>query len=169
MLLTSAESSKLLKKLKSEYDALRGKESASATFLASVGEDPESVRPQYDYTETKRQLNALSLQIRKLKHAINLFNATTVIPEYGITIDEMLVLIPQLSTEKAKLAEMASRLPKSREPQGYGKSSNIIDYRYANYDLDTVTKDLSEVTDKLSKAQITLDKINHTEKFEVDL
>ncbi len=169
MLLTSAESSKLLKKLKSEYDALRDKENASATFLASVGEDPESVRPKYDYTETKMQLNALSLQIRKLKHAVNLFNTTTVIPEYGITIDEMLVLIPQLSAEKGKLAEMASRLPKAREPQGYGRPSNIIDYRYVNYDLDTVNKDLSEVTDELSKAQLALDRINHTEKFEVDL
>ena len=102
MFMTSAESSKLLRKLKAEYDAMLNKERHSCTFLASVGEDPESVRPQYDYTETKRQLNALSLQIRKLKHAVNLFNTATVIPEYGVTVDEMLVLIPQLSAEKAK-------------------------------------------------------------------
>lgn len=142
MKLSSAEGAKLLKKLKSEFDALKSKESISSTFLASVGENPESVRPKYDYKEVKADLDGLALKIRKLKHAINLFNTTTVIPEYNITIDEMLVLIPQLSAKKQKLSEMALRLPKAREEQGYGRASNIIDYRYANYDIDEVNKDL---------------------------
>ncbi len=38
MKLSSAEGAKLLKKLKSEYDALKSKESISSTFLTSVGE-----------------------------------------------------------------------------------------------------------------------------------
>ena len=53
MKLSSAEGAKLLKKLKSEFDALKSKESISSTFLASVGENPESVRPKYDYKEVK--------------------------------------------------------------------------------------------------------------------
>ena len=163
MKLSSAEGAKLLKKLKSEYDALKSKESISSTFLASVGENPESVRPKYDYKEAKAELDSLALKIRKLKHAINLFNTTTVIPGYDITIDEMLVFIPQLS------AEMASRLPKAREEQEYGRASNIIDYRYVNYDIDEVTKDLLVVTDELSDAQLALDLINHSATFEVEL
>lgn len=99
MKLSSAEGAKLLKKLKSEYDALKSKESISSTFLASVGENPESVRPKYDYKESKAELDSLALKIRKLKHAINLFNTTTVIPGYDITIDEMLVFLPQLSAK----------------------------------------------------------------------
>ena len=166
MKLSSAEGAKLLKKLKSEYDALKSKESISSTFLASVGENPESVRPKYDYKDAKA---SLALKIRKLKHAINLFNTTTVIPGYDITIDEMLVFIPQLSAKKQKLSEMASRLPKAREEQGYGRASNIIDYRYVNYDIDEVTKDLLAVTDELSDAQLALDLINHSATFEVEL
>lgn len=169
MKLTSAEGAKLLKKLKSEFDALKSKESISSTFLASVGENPESVRPKYDYKEVKAELDGLALKIRKLKHAINLFNTTTVIPEYNITIDEMLVLIPQLSTNKQKLSEMALRLPKAREEQEYGRASNIIDYRYANYDIDEVNKDLLAVTDELSSAQLALDLINHSATFEFEL
>ena len=53
MKLSSAEGAKLLKKLKSEFDTLKSKESISSTFLASVGENPESVRPRYDYKEVK--------------------------------------------------------------------------------------------------------------------
>ena len=63
MKLSSAEGAKLLKKLKSEYDALKSKESISSTFLASVGENPESVRPKYDYKESKAVRNMVSLMI----------------------------------------------------------------------------------------------------------
>ena len=73
MKLSSAEGAKLLKKLKSEFDVLKSKESISSTFLASVGENPESVRPRYDYKEVKAELDELALKIRKLKHAINQF------------------------------------------------------------------------------------------------
>lgn len=61
MKLSSAEGAKLLKKLKSEYDALKSKESISSTFLASVGENPESVRPKYDYKESKAELDSCCL------------------------------------------------------------------------------------------------------------
>ena len=82
----------------------------------------------------------------------------------------MLVFIPQLSAKKQKLSEMASRLPKAREEQEYGRASNIIDYRYVNYDIDEVTKDLLAVTDELSDAaQLALDLINHSATFEVEL
>ena len=57
MKLSSAESAKLLKKLKSESDALKSKESISSTFLASVGEKPYSVRPKYDYKKIKAELD----------------------------------------------------------------------------------------------------------------
>ena len=169
MKLTSAESAKLLKKMKSEYDAIRAKENLSCTFLASIAEDPESVRPKYDYSETKTALDELAAKIRRLKHAVNLFNATTVIPEYNITIDEMLVRIPQLTEKKEKLSAMASKLPKAREEQGYGRASSIIDYRYVNYDIDLVNADLLEVTDELSRAQLALDKINHSAILVIDL
>ena len=166
--LTSAECSKLLKKIQAEYDALSAKESMSCTFLASVGEDPESVRPKYDYAKTRAQLDELALKIRRIKHALNLFNTQTVIPGYGITIDEMLVLIPQLTVSKQRLAAMAARLPKTRE-DSYAHSGGVIDYRYANYDIDTANADLQRVTDELSNAQLALDAINHSATLELDI
>jgi len=169
MKLTSAEGAKLLKKIQDEYCALKTKERLSSTFLACTGENPETVRPKYDYAETRKSLDDLELKIRKLKHALNLFNISTVVPEYGITVDEMLVLIPQLSGRKQKLAEMASHLPKAREESSYGRNGNIIDYRYVNYDLDAVNYDLLKVTDELSKAQLALDSVNHSATFEIDI
>ena len=164
---TSAQAAKLLSRLRQEYDLLAAQEENSKTFLASVGEDPESVRPEYDYEETKTRLSAIEGKIRKLKHAINAFNTTAVIPDFDMTIDEMLVYIPQLSKKKAKLKEMADTLPKSRY-KSYERT-NIIDYKYINYDLDAVRNDLDAVTEELSAAQLALDSVNHTAVFDIDI
>ncbi len=169
MTYTSAEAAKLLRKLNAEYDALLLKEGKSREFLASVGEDVESVRPAYDYAATQEKLGELETKIRRLKHAINVFNATTVIPSFGMTIDEMLVYIPQLTKKKAKLAAMSEMLPKSRAEEPYGRQSSVIDYRYANYDIDAVTADLAAVSDELASAQLALDAVNHQASFEIDL
>ncbi len=164
---TSAQAAKLLSKLQQDYDRLATQEENSKTFLASVGEDVESVRPAYDYDGTQAQLLELETRIRKVKHAINAFNTATVVPEFGMTIDEMLVYIPQLSRRKAKLREMAGTLPKARN-RSFEKS-NIIDYKYANYDLDRVRADLDEVTEELSRAQLALDSVNHTQVLSIDI
>ena len=136
-------------------------------FLAAVGEDIESVRPKYDFTETQNAIAGIETKIRKLKHAINVFNSTTVIPEFDMTIDEMLVYIPQLTAAKNKLARMKDKLPKVREQTRV--NSSILDYRYLNYDVETVTAEYEKVTDTLSKAQNALDSVNMNQTLEVDL
>lgn len=164
---TSAQAAKLLSKLQQDYEGLAVQEENARTFLASLGEDVESARPEYDYTATRAQLSALEAQIRKIKHAINVFNTVTVIPEFNMTIDEILVYIPQLSRKKAKLKEMANTLPKARQNSYTG--ANIIDYRYINYDLREVKADLDAVTKELADAQLALDAVNHTAALAIDI
>ena len=106
---TSAQANKRLKKLTDEYVSLREKESRSREFRAAAGENVESVRPAYDYADTQRRLAELERCIRRIKHAINLFNATHTVPGFDMTIDEMLVYIPQLTRRKNKLAAMKNR------------------------------------------------------------
>ena len=104
MKVNSAVANKMLKKITEEYEALKVKEAHSKDFLASVNENPDSIRPKYDFNKTQSELYALEEKIRKIKHALNKFNVNTLIPEFGINIDEMLVLIPQLTKQKAKLS-----------------------------------------------------------------
>ena len=85
---------------------------------------------------------------------------------FGITIDEMLVYIPQLTKRKSKLLEMKSRLPKERVDEQYGRQSNIIDYTYTNYDLTAVEADYEKTADELSRAQLALDTVNQRDSFE---
>jgi len=100
---------------------------------------------------------ALDTKIRAVKHAINRFNVEHEVPGFGMTIDQMLVYIPQLTRRKQKLLEMQDRLPKQREP-GYG--ANIIDYSYANYDIGAARADYAKVSDELARAQTALDVAN---------
>ena len=83
-----------------------------------------------------------------------------------MTIDQLLVYIPQLTKRKQKFYSMQSKLPKTRENL---RGSNIIDYCITNYDTKKVKEDYAAVSDELSQAQTALDVINNSEKFEIDI
>ncbi|MBQ6661133.1 MAG: hypothetical protein IJM57_06895 [Lachnospiraceae bacterium] len=169
MVLTSAEAAKVLRKYNDDLAALHSRESMSQLFVAAISEDVESVRPEYDFEQTRAAEAELETKIRKLKHAINVFNSTTVIPEWNITIDEMLILIPQLRNKRDRLFMMKNRLPKERVEAGMRTASNIIDYRYANYDIDAAQAAYDEASDSLAKAQTALDLVNSTAKITLDI
>lgn len=169
MRVTSAQAAKILRQLNNELSTLQIRESNSQSFLAAMGEDIESVRPAYDYAEMQKSQKAVEAKIRKLKHALNVFNATTIIPEFGITIDEMLVYLPQLSIRCTKLSNMQNALPKAREESHYSRGPAIIDYRYTNYDIEQVAADYTAVSKELAKAQTALDLVNNTVEFEIEI
>ena len=168
MKVTSAQANKILKKIMEEYEALKLRESQTKDFLASINENPDSIRPKYDFLATQDALEDYEKKIRKMKHAINVFNSTTMVEGFDITVDEMLILIPQLTKAKAKLFEMKSRLPKMREEQTRYMPNSIIDYRYTNYDVEEVARKYKEVSETLSNAQLALDNVNSSVEFEFD-
>ena len=165
---TCAEASKILRKLNEDLKVLRAKEVKGYRFTAAVDEDLESARPVYNYIQTQNEQRRIEAKIRKVKHAINSFNIETLIPEFNMTVDEMLVYIPQLSERKKKLTEMASFLPKERVSNGY-QATKIIEYTYTNYDLEKAAEDLTMVSDELAKAQTALDVINNQGQLELEL
>lgn len=169
MKMTSAQVSKLLRQLNDELRTLQVREDNTNSFIAALSEDPESVRPEYDYKTMQDAQIEIETKIRKVKHALNVFNATHIIPGYGFTIDEMLVYLPQISRRCAKLSEMKDALPKVRENTGYSRNSAIIDYRYANYDIEQVNKDYAALSEELANAQTALDYENSTAEFDIEI
>ena len=168
MLYTSAEANKLLRKLNEDKLNIESLEHQSCTFHCAMGEKPDDVRPEYDYCSTQSMLLEIERKIRKIKHTISLFNISTIVQEFNMTIDELLVYIPQLSARKQKLYNMQARIPKSRD-NSYRGNSSIIDYCIVNYDIATAREDYSTVSDKLSRAQIALDLLNNSLKFEIEI
>lgn len=164
---SSAEAAKLLRKLNEEVENLEDQEVKRREFNAALGEDVETVRPAYDYADTQRKLEELQAKIRTVKHSLNCFNSTTEVPGFDMTIDQLLVYIPQLSRRKQKLAMMSSCLPKERAKVGFG--SQIIDYQYVNYDIEAAKADYQSVSDELAKAQTALDLVNTTMTMEIKI
>ena len=168
MRVTSAQAAKLLRQLNDELRALQLKEANSSSFVAAIQEDVESVRPAYNFKEMRDAQAEVECKIRKVKHAINVFNTTTIIPDFNITIDEMLVYLPQLNRQCEVLSKMRDAMPKVRVSSGYS-SGNIIDYKYANYDIEEIGRYYAELSDTLAKAQTVLDLVNSTVEFEIDI
>ena len=167
--ITSAAAAKHLRKLNEQRDALLAMEKKARNFTAAIQEDAESVRPAYNYRAAQDALAEVEGKIRKLKHTLNCFNSTYVITEFEMTIDQMLVYIPQLTARKKKLDEMRSRLPKERVKESFGRGNNIIEYDYANYDISQAEEDYNAVSDELAKAQNALDTANATVLFEAEI
>lgn len=167
--LTSAETSKLLRKLMEERDLCLAEERQSCVFNASLGEDVESVRPEYDYKKTQALLNKLNAKIRTVKHAINCFNASQVVGETGLTIDQVLIRIPQLTEMRNRLYAMQNRLPKRRSSVAGIGSNTVIDYEYANYKIADAKADYLAVSDELRALQTALDLVNTTVQLEFEL
>lgn len=166
MRVTSAEANKILRTKQDELNALKAMENKSAVFVAATTEDVEAARPEYDIKSVQEKIVNAQAEIRKLKHAINLFNVIHKPEGFDMTVDEMLIYIPQLTSMKGKYQGMASRLPKTRRESGYSRSG-LIEYEYANYDPAFAQEQLDRVTEELARAQLALDKLNTTETFEI--
>lgn len=167
---TSAEAAKLLRELNDRHDNLELQENLCSVFNAALGENIEDVRPGYDYRLVQDQLADLEQQIRKVKHVISMFNLTHVVPGFDMTVDQILVYIPQLSKRKQKLAAMMQRLPKQRaSARGFSPDTAVIDYCIANYDPEKAKEDYTAVSAELSRAQTALDLLNSTETMEIEL
>ena len=166
---TSAEAVKYLRKLGEQRDALLAMEKKAKSFTAAIQEDTESVRPAYDYKKVQDEIEELEGKIRQLKHSINCFNISCEVPGFNMTIDQMLVYIPQLTGRKKKLETMKARLPKERVNDAFSRGGSIIEYNYANYDIAAVEADYNTVSDELARAQNALDTVNATVQFEAEI
>ena len=167
MKITSAEANKMIRQLKDQYRLLYTQESNVVSFIAATTENIEDVRPTYSYEETSAKYDEIDRKIRKIKHALNLFNANTVVDGFDMTIDEMLVFLPQVTDRIRKLSVMISKPEKTRA-ENTGRTA-IIEYEYLNYDLKQVQKDYDHLTDLKNRALTALDLVNNTVPFDVEI
>ncbi|MBQ5951817.1 MAG: hypothetical protein IJL66_06715 [Lachnospiraceae bacterium] len=167
MKVTSAEANKVLRGLEEKIGVLLEKEGKSSVFNAAVGEDPEMLRPAYDFAAVQEELEALRARVREVRHAINVFNATHELPGFpGLTVDRALVLLPQLNQDKARYRGMASRLPRERV-ESFASRGTIIDYQITNYSTEEAQAAYERTAEKLSAVQLALDAVNSSETFEI--
>lgn len=163
---TSAIANKMLKALEEDKSYLLSLEEDSRTYVRAEGEEQEA--PEYHYEDVRRGVDEIDRKVSSIKHAINVFNTTTVLEDLGITIDQALVRMAQLNGEKRRLDTMRKQLPVSRVGQTYLRNRQVVEYEYANYDIEAAKRDYQEISDRINKIQIALDLANQTKTFEIE-
>ena len=163
---TSASANKFLRTLDDEKYHLLEQERETCVYTRAAGEADEP--PAYSYDDVRAKVAAIDAQARAIRHALHLFNATTTLPESGITIDEALIKLAQLSALKDTLSQMRDRREKERVVSNFTRSE-MIEYRYANYDIAQASADYSAVLEQIANLQLEIDLANQTRTFEVEL
>ena len=166
---SAAELAKLIKEAEYEAEFLKAQENRESVFNCASTENEEDLRPEYSFSETSEKIHEAEAKVLRYKHALNLYNISTEAGDTGLTIDQVLVRLPQLNNEVRKLRGMAGRMRKQRVAPSFGSSSNIIDYEIANYDLEEVKKAHDKLAKELAKLQMALDEANMSEAIEIDV
>ena len=168
--MTSAYANKLLKSLEEDKMFWVNKEETSKTYVAALNEEP--VIPEYDYSEVAKTINDIDEKIAKIKHAINLANATAKLRVGSeiMSVDTILVRMAQLNKRKNILDIMRKQLPKERlEQRSFTARNTVPEYRYLNYDLELIKPEYEKVSEKIMEMQMALDIYNQTVTFDVEI
>ena len=169
--MTSAYANKLLKSLEEDKQFWLNKEESSQMYTAAVNEEP--VIPEYDYAQVAKTIAEIDEKICKIKHAINLHNATSkvTVGDEEMTIDTVLVKMAQMNRRKNILDCMRKRQPKTRLNINMfsGRNATTPEYQYINYDLELVKQEYEKVSEFIMNMQMALDIFNQIHTFEIDI
>ena len=163
---TSASANKLIRTLEDKKSFLLQQESNNSTYVQA--QDEKADIPDYDFSDHNRQIDELDCKIRTLKHALNVFNTTTVLP-LGITIDQALVEMAQLNNKLPRLDSLRRAKNKTRLSGSMTSRRDVAEFQYLNYKTEDVEKVYERDLKRVQQIQLALDKVNQTEEFEADV
>lgn len=166
MQMTSATANKYLKQLNSDLNYVYQQETRDNTFIKISGEDP--IVPDYSLNGTRERVKGIMDQIVAVKHAINVFNTTTIVGDTGLTVDQVLVKMSILNKEKERLENMRS-MPKSRVRQTIRCTSSLPEYDMANYEPKAAEAIYDSLVKQVTDLQLALDATNSKVTFDVDI
>lgn len=165
--LTSDEAQKLISKLRTKESDLNQSMSNLSTYVAAIVEDPNELRPDFDFKSAVDEIENLDKNIIKIQHAKNQFNIVTVLPDLDMTIDEALVRLSHLNKMYSIYHRMASKQKKERNTSRLGNKD--IEYIYTNYEPSDAKEIADKMLDEIHKIQKVLNYVNSTVSFDVDI
>lgn len=168
MVVTPDAAQKLIKKYEEEKSLIQKNIDKFSTFVVAISEgDPEKLRPSFDLKQSLEELHKINDTIIRIKHARNIFNTHTLIPDLKITIDEALIRMAMLTKEYNKYSAMGNRQEKER--QFSLNRSQDIEYSYTNYDIQYAKEVGRKMYEEILFIQEKLNLVNSTYTFEVAL
>lgn len=164
MRLTIDAASKLIKTYMADLAKVEQAERNGMMVTYLDGED--KVIPEYSFVETQAEMNKINENIQRIKHQINVFNCSYVLPEVGITIDTALIRMAVLNKRMGELDRMRG-IPKKSRTSSY--RSDKPEYSEPNFDVKLAKAEYERTRTKLLAIQGALNKANILNEIEVEL
>ena len=166
MKITPDGAQKMIHSLENQRRQLVEKMNELSTFIVAVSEgNPEDLRPEFNFTDTVNEIKMIDEKILKIKHARNVFNTTTYLPDEQMTIDEALIMMAVLNNNYKYYTKLGNAQKKRRNMSSY---ANEIEYIYTNYDIGEAKNCGKSMYDKMLEIQSKLNLVNTTYTFEID-
>lgn len=154
MKVCNAEAMKMVKMLDSDLNTLRYNETVNC--IVSYKEGEKKTLANYDYAKTRKEVERINAEIRKIKKALAVANSTFIIDEFNMTIGEALVYLAELNVEYNNLNNLANRNKVTRRITQNG----VLEYTECTYDPEKAKKDQKEIYTKIGKLQVAIDRAN---------
>ena len=161
MKVCNSEAMKYVKELESQKDLIVFTETNRSRVSYREGEEKRPTK--YDYADTRKQIEEIDTQIRKIKHALSVANCTVKIDGFDITIGEALVYLAQLNGEYHRLDDLGRYNQLERRITNNG----VIEYTECLYDPDKAVEDQKELFSTIGKLQVAIDRANLTNMIEI--
>lgn len=149
---------KHIKYLEDEKNMILEKERNNSTTIVVDGKEVET--EEYNFIQTRELVNEIDKRVLKMKHELNIFNATTMIAPLMITIDTALIMLAQKNKELEIVKQMRSRAKESYE-NNYTKSY----IRKINYSLQEVSEYHKTLMKEIHELQMKIDEANMSKTF----
>ena len=168
MKVTISELQKKIKQLTAELNSLFAQEQKGTFFVASINEDPKTVKPDFNLQEATASELVLISMISSYKHVLNEFNQNTRLESIANhpTIDQVLVQLPVMNEIQKRYTTYTDFLGREREPRGFGPTS-VPEYKYANFDRTKVLAFYEANQKVIQDIQLELDRINATHTVDI--
>lgn len=157
--------SEILKKIKlleqNKYDVLNEE---SRIHQVTYQDEKDRYDYGYSFNKTREKVSGFDDEIRKLKHLLNISNATTIVADFSMTLGECLVYLAQLNRELAIVSGMVKKEPVATRSTYGGK----VEYIVLNYDKVECQIKLVWLQNTIAKLQIAIDRTNLINMIEIE-
>ncbi|MBP5446156.1 MAG: hypothetical protein J6Y28_08300 [Acholeplasmatales bacterium] len=161
MLKCNTEIMKDLKQIYEEKNEILQKESSEC--MVSYISEEDKILTDYNYSEVRQKIDDLNKKEIYLRGLLAKSNATTIVPEFNMTIGDCLVYLAQLNEVSKRLSVLSCKRKKTRTLQ-YLKQ---VEYTEILYDVDKAKEDYEKTKQEIVKLQMAIDRVNLTNLIEV--
>ena len=133
---------------------------STVTFL----KDEDKTLPSYSYEEVTKELAEIDNRVLYLKDKLSYSNATTIVPEFNLTIASALTYLAILQSKKDRyyrlsLNDKLRRIGSNRDGQ--------VEYTETLYEPSECKRIYEEIVEEINKLQMAIDRVNLTNSIEI--